>query len=115
MSGGFSEVKLFQVKPNKLVEFEAMIAGMADAQRERQGCAGIRYMKRFFTIDGVAPGQPPRELTKIVKCVRYFSYWEFDTKENYGTAIQWYFDTYGKTVMRLLIMPFDIHCGPALY
>ena len=55
-------------------------------------------MKRFYTIDGVEPGSPPRELTKIVKCVKYFSYWEFDTIENYGLAIRWYFDAYGKEV-----------------
>jgi hypothetical protein len=115
MKGSFSEVKLFQVKPEKLEEFETLIATAAEAQQKQPGCIGVRYFKRFFTIDGVEPGAPPRELTKIIKCVKYFSYWEFDTKENYGKAIKWFFDTYGKEIQRLLIMPFDIHCGNTIY
>ncbi len=115
MKGGFSEVKLFQVKPDKLSEFESLIANVAEAQKRRPGCLDVKYVKRFFTIDGVEPGDPPRELTKIVKCVKYFSYWEFDSKENYGKAIQWFFDAYGKELMKLLLMPFDIHCGNSVY
>ena len=114
MSGSFMEIKRFQVKPEKLAEFEALAADMAEAQRTRPGCTGMRYMKRFHTIDGVEPGNPPRELTKIVKCVKYYSYWEFDTFENYGKAIQWFFIDYGKAVQKLLIMPFDIDCGYTL-
>ncbi len=114
MNGCFSELKRFQVKPEKLAEFEALAAIMAQAQRSQPGCTGVRYMKRFFTIDGVEPGNPPRALTKIVKCVKYFSCWEFDTIENYGKAIQWFFAAYGKAVEKLLIMPFDIDCGYSL-
>lgn len=114
MDRPFSEIKRFQVKPEKLAQFEALAAAMADGQRAQPGCTDIRYMKRFYTIDGVEPGNPPRELTKIVKCVKYFSYWEFDTKEHYGLAIRWFFGAYGKDVMKLLIMPFDIDCGHTL-
>lgn len=114
MSKSFSEIKYFQVKPDKLAEFESLIQSIMEAQKKQPGCLDIKYMKRFFTIDGVKPGDPPRELTKIVKCVKYFSYWEFDTKENYGKAIQWFFDQHGKEVMKLLIMPFDIHSGYSL-
>jgi hypothetical protein len=115
MKGGFSEVKLFQVKPDKLAEFETLITSVAAAQQRQPGCIDIKYVKRFFTIDGVESGNPPRELTKIVKCIKYFSYWEFDNKENYGKAIEWFFDSYGKEIQRLLIMPFDINCGNTIY
>lgn len=115
MEGNFSEVKIFQVKPDRLEEFEALVKTIAAAQRQQPGCIGIKYMKRFYTIDGVEPGNPPRELTKIVKCVKYFSYWEFDDKECYGKAIEWFFAQYGKEILRLLIMPFDIHCGDSIY
>jgi len=115
MKTSFSEVKLFQVKPDKVEEFEALITEAAAEQEAQPGCLGIRYVKRFYTIDGVTPGDPPRELTKVVKCVKYFSYWEFDTKESYGKAIAWFFERYGKAVMRLLLMPFDISCGDSLY
>ncbi len=113
MKGSFSEVKLFQVKPDRLDEFELLMAGVADEQKQQPGCIDVKYVKRFYTLDEI--GQPPRELTKIVKCVKYYSYWEFDNRENYGKAIEWFFANYGKQFMKLLIMPFDINCGYSLY
>jgi hypothetical protein len=84
---------------------------MSKDQTKQKGVIAVKYLKRFFTIDGVERGESPRELTKIVKCVKYYSYWEFDNKENYGKAIDWFFNNYGKEIQKLLIMPFDINCG----
>ena len=111
MGNTFSEVKIFQVKPDTLAEFETLTAGIAEGQRGQPGCIDVKYVKRFYTIDGIEPGEPPRELTKIVKCVKYYSYWEFDTIENYGKAVKWFFAEYGKPIQKLLIMPFEINCG----
>ena len=111
MENKFSEVKLFQVKPDKLSDFEMLVQKIANEQRQQPGCIVIKYMKRFYTIDGVERGAPPRELTKIVKCVKYFSYWEFDSIENYGKANGWFFDNHEKQICKLLIMPFDINSG----
>jgi hypothetical protein len=47
--------------------------------------------------------------------VKYYSYWEFDNKESYGKATGWFFEKYGKQVMKLLIMPFEINCGNTIY
>jgi len=105
----FTEVKMFQVKPDKTYEFEAYIIAMVEEQKQQAGCIDIRYVKRFFTYDG--PGKPPRMLTKIVKCVKYFSWWEFDNKENYGKATDWLFQKHLKNIQRLLIVPFDIYSG----
>jgi hypothetical protein len=113
MKNSFSEVKVFQVRPDKLAEFETLMAAVADAQKKQAGCIDIKYLKRFFVFDKI--GKPPRELTKIVKCVKYYSYWEFDTMENYSKAVDWFFKKYGKEIMKLLIMPFDINCGHSLY
>ena len=115
MKNSFSEVKLFQVKPNKLTEFETLITSVADEQKQQFGCIDIKYVKRFYTIDGIEIGSPPRELTKIVKCVKCFSYWEFDDKENYGKAVEWFFANHVKEIQKLLIMPFDINCGYSVY
>lgn len=115
MKNNFSEIKLFQVKPDKLNEFECLITAIAEEQRKQNGCLNIKYLKRFFTIDGVESGEPPRELTKVVKCVKYYSFWEFDTKENYGKATAWYFENYVKEIQKLLIAPFDINCGNSIY
>lgn len=115
MADTFSEVKLFQVKPDRLEEFEELISTMAREQAKRSGSLSIKYMKRFYTMDGlIEEGLPPRRLTKIIRSVKYYSYWEFDTKENYGKATGWLFEQYGREIMKLLIMPFDINCGETI-
>ena len=111
MCKSFVEIKLFQVKPDKLEQFETIAEEMMNIQNECEGCISIKYFKRFYTIDGIELGEAPRELTKIVKCVKYYSYWEFDTKENYGKAIKLFFDKYNKDLQKLLIAPFDISLG----
>ncbi len=114
MDKSFAEIKLFQVKPDKTEQFEAMAERMSEDQSEWEGCISIKYIKRFYTIDGIEPGNSPRELTKVVKCVKYYSYWEFDSKENYGKAIKLFFDRYRKDLQKLLISPFDISLGYTL-
>ena len=111
MKKTFIEMKLFQVKPDKLEQFEAKIEDMSAIQLKCEGCISLKYFKRFYTIDGIELGESPRELTKIVKCVKYYSYWEFETKENYGKAIKIFFDNYNKDLQKLLIAPFDINLG----
>jgi len=110
----FSEIKLFQVKPEKSEQFEAIADTISKEQIKQQGCISIKYMKRFYTIDGVELGKPPRELTKVVKCVKYYSFWEFDNKENYGKATKWFFENYLKEIQKVLIAPFDINCGDSI-
>ena len=111
MGKTFIEVKLFQVKPDRLEQFEAKIGEMCAEQLKCEGCKSLKYFKRFYTIDGIELGEPPRELTKIVKCVKHYSYWEFDTKENYGKAVKLFFENYNKDLQKLLIAPFDINLG----
>ena len=111
MKKPFIEMKLFQVKPDRLGQFEAKIEEMSASQLKCEGCISLKYFKRFYTIDGIKLGEPPRELTEIVKCVKYYSFWEFDTKENYGKAIKFFFDNYNKDLQKLLIAPFDINLG----
>ena len=113
MKDSFSEVKIFQVKPDKLDEFETLITTVAHEQKMQDGCIDVKYVKRFFVFDRI--GDPPRALTKIVKCVKYFSYWEFDSIEHYTKAVEWFFAKYEKQLAKLLIMPFDINCGKSIY
>lgn len=114
MNKTFMELKIFQVKPDRLVQFEAKVEEMSASQIRYEGCTSIKYFKRFFTIDGIELGESPRELTKIIKCVKYYSYWEFDTKENYGKAIKSFFENYNKDLQTMLIAPFDINIGYSL-
>ena len=110
----FAEIKLFQVKPDKTEQFELLAEKMSADQAKMDGCISVKYIRRFYTIDGIELGSPPRELTKVVKCVKYYSCWEFDTKENYGKAIKLFFDRYRKDLQKLLISPFDINLGYTL-
>ena len=105
----FSEIKLFQVKPDRLEEFEELIKIVAKEQKTRTGCKSIKYIKRFYILDNISG--TPRELTKIVKCVKYYSYWEFSNLEQYTEANNWFFEKYSKQIFKLLIMPFDINLG----
>lgn len=111
MSVPFVEMITFQVKPEKVVEFEDCVKALKEGQAAQPGCVGIRYFKRFYTFDGVETGEPPRELTRIVKCVKYYAYWEFDSIESCGRANGWLFENHLKSISKLLIMPFELNSG----
>ncbi len=91
MNKSFIESMLFQVKPDKVNKFEDIILEIKSKQLKQQGVIDVKYIKRFYTFDKVEHSQPPRELTKVVKCVKYYSFWEFDTIENCGIANSWFF------------------------
>jgi len=106
----FAEVKVFQVLPDKVDEFETLVTSMTQAQVSCPGCQAIRYIKRFYTYDdGIQ--DPPRLIKKIVGVVKYYSFWEFDTLEHYHAATQLYFPQFEKPLRKLLRVPFDIHCS----
>ena len=106
----FAEVKVFQVLPDKVDEFETLVTSMTQAQVSCPGCQAIRYIKRFYTYDdGIQ--DPPRLIKKIVGVVKYYSFWEFDTIENYHAATQKFFSQFDKPLRRLLKAPSDIYCG----
>lgn len=111
MNAPFVEMITFQVKPDRIAEFEDYVKALKAGQAEQPGCVGVRYFKRFYTFDGVETGEPPRELTRIVKCVKYYAYWEFDSIESCGKANGWLFENHLKSVSKLLIMPFELNSG----
>ena len=43
-------MKLFQVKPDKLEEFEKLIKDISKEQKARSGCIGLKYFKRFYIL-----------------------------------------------------------------
>lgn len=45
MKNSFSEVKLFQVKPEKTGEFEKLISKIGEEQKQQKGCIDIKYLK----------------------------------------------------------------------
>ena len=111
MDSTFLEHLLFQVKPDKLSEFENLLSTLKRSMTAQPGCIQLICFKRFYTFDGVELGQPPRELTRIVKCVKFFALWQFDTIENCGKANGWLMENHYKALAKLLIAPFDINSG----
>ena len=114
MAQPFIQALTFQVKPDKTEEFEALWQSIAPKLTAQQGCLSLRCFKRFYTYEGKPQGQPPRALTRIVKCVKYFAYWEFDSIDACGTATGQLFEDHVKEIDRLLLMPFEINSGYAL-
>ncbi len=114
MDKTFIESILFQVNPAKLEEFEKLVLEIKVKQMMQEATVSVKYFKRFYTFDKTEFGNPPRELTKIVKCVKYYMFWEFDSIENCGLGNKWFFDKYAKELSRLLIVPFDINSGYSL-
>lgn len=48
MKNTFIEMKLFQVKPDKIEQFEEMIEEMSANQLKCEGCISIKYFERFL-------------------------------------------------------------------
>ena len=48
MKKTFIEMKIFQVKPDKLEQFEAKIEEMTANQFKCEGCISLKYFKRFY-------------------------------------------------------------------
>ena len=105
----FSETCIYQVKPQKSEEFEALMQEAKSFLEQQEGLLLLRLIKRGYRIDmeQIREGLPPLELTRIVKSVKYVLYWEFDTKESYGTAQKNLYETCWKAIVKCLIVPHD--------
>ena len=109
----FSEVCIYQVKPQKVDEFEALMLEVKPFFDKQEGVLLIRLIKREYHIDmeQIKEGQPPLKIQRIVKCMKYVLYSEFDTKENYGIAQKNLYNSYWKAIEKCLIVPHDKYLG----
>lgn len=114
MENSFIEMLTFQVRPDRTEQFESLLPSLKAELANQPGCIDIRCFKRFYTFDGIEHGEPPRELTRITKCVKYYAYWEFDSIESCGKACGWLLKNRSKEISKLLIMPFEINSGYSL-
>ena len=113
----FSEICIYQVKPQKVEEFEALMAEVKSFLEQREGLLLLRFIKRGYRIDmeQIKEGLPPPAITRVVKSVKYMLYWEFDTKESYGAAQKALYDSYWKPIERCLVVPHDKYLGESLF
>lgn len=113
----FTEICIYQVKPQKTEEFEALMMEAKSFLEEQEGLLMLRLVKRGYRTDmeQIREGLPPLKLTRIVKSVKYMLYWEFDTKENYGTAQKNLYGSYWKSMEKCLTVPHDKYLGEVLF
>ncbi len=105
----FTEICIFQVKPQKIEEFETLMLEAKSFLEKQEGLLMLRLVKR------VKEGLPPLKINRIVKSVKYMLYWEFDTKESYGAAQKNLYGSYWKSIEKCLIVPHDKYLGEVLY
>ena len=113
----FTEICIYQVKPQKTEEFEALMLTAKSFLEEQEGLLALRLVRRGYHIDlaQIKEGLPPLKLTRIVKSVKYMLYWEFDTKENYGLAQKNLYDSYWKAIEKCLVVPHDKYLGEVIF
>lgn len=113
----FSEISIYQVKPDKTNEFEDIMKDACKMMKATAGCQSLRLIQRTHYIKDmktIKEGLQPDKLTRIVKCVRYALYWEFDTDENYGRAQKQLYETHWKAIEKCLIVPHDKIIGEVI-
>ncbi len=113
----FTEICIYQVTPKKVSEFEALMTDLQNFLEKQEGLLLLRLSKRDYHIDleQIKEGLPPKEITRIVKSVKYMLYWEFDTKENYGIAQKNLYESYWKSIEKCLIVPHDKYLGERIF
>lgn len=113
----FTEICIYQVKPQKTEEFEALMLEAKSLLEKQEGLRLLRLVKRGYRIDmeQIRAGLPPLEIKRIVKSVKYMLYWEFDSKESYGAAQKNLYDSYWKPIEKCLIVPHDKYLGEAVF
>lgn len=113
----FTEICIYQVKPQKADEFEALMLEAKSFLEKQTGLLSLHLIKRGYRIDmdQIKEGLPPIKITRIVKSVKYIIYWEFDTKESYGTAQKNLYESYWKSIDKCLIAPHDKYLGEELF
>ncbi len=113
----FTELCIYQVKPQKISEFESLLPKIQALMEQQTGLLLLRFAKREYHIDmdQIKEGLPPKKLTRIVKSMKYMLYWEFDTKESYGAAQKNLYESYWKAIEKCLVVPHDKYLGEGLF
>lgn len=113
----FSETCIYQVKPQKVEEFEALMLEAKSFLEKQEGLLLLRLVKRGYRIDmeQIKEGLAPLKITRVVKSVKYVLYWEFDTKESYGLAQKNLYESYWKPIEKCLVAPHDKYLGERVF
>ncbi|CEG13798.1 conserved hypothetical protein [groundwater metagenome] len=106
MKSTFVEICIYEVKPDKIDEFESLIEKVAKHRLEFPGVIDVRYMKRTHRqadFNAVKNGKPAIRLTRTPKSVTYVLYWELDNEINHGKATKSGLEKFYKEFTRCLV------------
>lgn len=102
----FVEVCLYEVKPNKTEEFEALIKKVLKHHSEFPGVKDVKYMRRTHrpgSFSDAKAGKPPIKLTRKPKFYTYVLYWELDNEITHGKATKSGLENFFKEFNRCLV------------
>ncbi|MBF8267232.1 MAG: hypothetical protein HW388_740 [Dehalococcoidia bacterium] len=105
-SKSFVEVCVYEVKPNRVEEFEGLIGRVSTHHRDFPGVKDVRYMKRTHRqrdFAAVKMGEPPIKLTRAPKSVTYVLYWELESEIAHGQATKAGLEHFFKQFARCLV------------
>lgn len=110
----FVEVCLYEVKPDKTAEFEALVERVVEHHRDFPGVIEVRYLRRTHRpvdFGGAKRGEPAIRLTKKPESVTYVLYWELENEITHAKATKSGLDQFYKEFVRCLIKPPKIILG----
>ncbi len=79
----FSEICIYEVKHDKVDEFEKLIGEVAKHHQSFEGVIDVKYIKRTHRqkdFNSVKNGEPAIRLTRKPESVTYVLYWELENE-----------------------------------
>lgn len=106
----FSEICVYQVKPDKVDEFELLAGEIQNYFSEKEYVCRLSFTKRTHRIkdhQAIKNGEPPIELKRIIKCVKYIMVANLRDANSHGRFTKLLFEQFDRRLSRCLLMPGD--------
>jgi len=105
-SSTFVEICVYEVKQERVYEFEELIKKVIKHHSNFPGIVDVRYMKRTHrpcSFGDARKGNPPIKLTRKPKSFTYVLYWELDNETTQGKATKSGLENYFREFNRCLV------------
>ena len=102
----FYEICIYEAKPDKADEIEALMREVAEFYRAQDGVITVRYVKRTHRqkdFNAVKEGELPIRLTRATDKITYVLYWELESPEAHAALCKLALEKFYKRWTRCLI------------
>jgi len=102
----FVEVCIYDVKNDKVNEFEELIKDVVEHHKQHEGVIDVRYMKRTHRhneLSKVKNGEPPIRLKRKQVSSVYVLYWEVNSPELHGKLTGLAMEKFYKSFQKYLV------------